>query len=138
QDLTFEGDRPVMLAVSYQSLQEVGLGLSFALEMRKQYETEPDPPVRIAFIHRPRGYGQVWRSLSHLNHDLPLPLNLWVVASPGMKTEDYPETLKLRRPDRNGRTTCSIDPDQFNRIGCPYQLFRCPQRRLGRSPENRP
>ncbi|MEM7769071.1 MAG: glycosyltransferase family 39 protein [Cyanobacteria bacterium P01_A01_bin.37] len=128
RDLTFEGDRPVMLVVSYQSLQEVGLGLSFALELKKRYEHEPTPPVRIAFIHRPKGYRQVWRSLSEQAHDLPLPLNLWVVASPGMKTKDYPETLMLRKPNRNRRVTCTIDPEQFHRIGFPYQLFRCPQR----------
>ena len=125
-DLTFEGDRPVMLAVSYQSLQEVALGLSFALEMEKHYTSEPDPPARIAFIHRPAGYGNVWRSISRLDHNLPLPLNLWVVASPGMKTKDYPETLKIRKPQKRGRVTCAVDPQQFNRIGFPYQLFRCP------------
>ncbi|MEL6223729.1 MAG: glycosyltransferase family 39 protein [Cyanobacteria bacterium J06627_8] len=132
RDLTAEGDRPVMLAVSYQSLQEVGLGLSFALEMQKRYESEPDPQARVAFIHRPRGYRQVWRSLADLNHDLPLPLNLWVVASPGMKTKDYPETLKLRVSNRRRRTDCRVDPDQFYRIGFPYQLFRCekPQRQV--------
>jgi uncharacterized membrane protein len=133
QDITFEGDRPVMLVVSYQSLQEVGLGLSFALAMQNQHapnieENATPSTVRIAFIHRPRGFGHVWRSLSALPHDVPLPLNLWVVASPGMKTQNYPDTLKLRVPNRRQRTTCTIDPDQFYRIGFPYQLFRCPER----------
>ncbi len=125
RDLTVDGDRPVMLVVSYQSLQEVGLGLSFALELEKQYSHHPEPPVRMAFIHRPAGYRQVWRSLSRLKHTLPLPINLWVVASPGMKTDDYPKQITLRKPHRTGRITCNIDPTQFNRIGFPYQLFRC-------------
>ncbi len=126
RDMALEGDRPVMLVVSYQSLQEVGLGLSFALELEKRYPDITDPPVRVAFVERLGGYRQVWRSLSQLDHDAPLPLNLWVVASPGMKTEDYPSQLKLRIPRRKGRVTCAIDPAQFNRIGFPYQLFRCP------------
>lgn len=130
QDMAFEGDRPVMLVVSYQSLQEVGLGLSFALELENRYpdsaHSVSPSPVRMAFIERPGGYPQVWRSLSQLKHDVTPPLNLWVVASPGMKTEDYPTQLKIRTPNRKGRMTCTIDPSQFNRIGFPYQLFRCP------------
>lgn len=129
QEMAFERDRPILLVVSYQSLQEVGLGLSFALELQNQYPDVPPPPVRVAFMDRSDGFGPMWRSLSRLEHPLPLPLNLWAVASPGMKTRDYPETLKLRRPNRRGRVTCTIDPDHFNRIGFPYQLFRCSARR---------
>jgi len=137
QDLAFESDRPLILAVSYESLQEVGLGLSFALELQDRYdknydgqkadmpESPDDPQVRLAFLNRSDGFGNVWRSLARLDQDLPLPLNLWVIASPGMKTKDYPDTLRIRRPERRGRVPCPIDPDGFNRIGFPYQLFRC-------------
>ncbi|MGB3493476.1 MAG: glycosyltransferase family 39 protein [Elainellaceae cyanobacterium] len=131
QDLAFEGDRPLILAVSYESLQEVGLGLSFALELQDYYEglqSSENSPVRLAFLNRSEGFGNVWRSLARLDQDLPLPLNLWVVASPGMKTKDYPDMLRIRRPDQRGRVLCPIDPDGFNRIGFPYQLFRCQPR----------
>lgn len=134
QDLAFEGDRPVILAVTYESLQEVGLGLSFALALQDQYDKMEiaTPPVRLVFLDRSKGFGMAWRSLARLDQELPLPLNLWVVASPGMKTEDYPQTLRVRRPNRRGRVLCPIDPSGFNRIGFPYQLFRCqPQRRAG-------
>ena len=117
----------MLLAVSYQSLQEVALGLSFARELR---HTGVDPRnTAIAFVYRERGYGRVWRQFPQLRPDLPLPLNLWVVASPGMKTKDYPKRLRLGTAS-NQRARCTIVPERFNRIGFPYQLFRC--RRAGK------
>ncbi|MEB3358095.1 MAG: glycosyltransferase family 39 protein [Synechococcales bacterium] len=130
QDMAFEPETPVMVAVSYQSLQEVALGLSFALELQKierqrgNAPTSP-PSANFVFIRREGGFNQVWRDLAKTDHSLPLPLNLWAIASPGMKTKDYPPKLNLRRPGRRGRVACPIDPDRFNRIGFPYQLFRC-------------
>jgi len=131
QDMAFEPETPVMVAVSYQSLQEVALGLSFALELQQIEQqsadalASPPPAANIVFIHRRGGFNQVWKDLAKLDHTLPLPLNLWAIASPGMKTEDYPPNLSLRRPGRRARVACPIDPDRFNRIGFPYQLFRC-------------
>ncbi len=126
QDLTIEPATPLMLGVGYQSLQELGLGLSFALELRRSYPTVPEPPVQIAFLAWQGNRANLWRSLAQLPHSLPLPLNLWVVGSPGMNTRDYPDRLRLRRPNRNGRITCIIDRDRYHRIGFPYQMFRCP------------
>ncbi|MGF1514911.1 MAG: hypothetical protein ACFB5Z_14615 [Elainellaceae cyanobacterium] len=124
QDIAFEADTPVFVAVSYQSLQEVALGLSFARALRQQRsDDETDRPVAIAFIDRKGGYGPVWRQFPELQPDLPLPLNLWVIASPGMKTKDYPKRLRLHTP--SGRARCVIVPERFSRIGFPYQLFRC-------------
>ncbi|MEO0407010.1 MAG: glycosyltransferase family 39 protein, partial [Cyanobacteria bacterium P01_A01_bin.135] len=125
QDIAFEPGAPVLLAVSHQSLQEVALGLSFAHELQPRVDQGA-----IAFMYRERGYGQLWRQFPQLTPNLPLPLNLWVVASPGMKTKDYPERLRLHiAAGRRGR--CEIVPERFNRIGFPYQLFRC--RPVGKS-----
>ncbi|MGJ3253637.1 MAG: glycosyltransferase family 39 protein [Elainellaceae cyanobacterium] len=125
EDMAFDPSTPLMLVVSYQSLQEIALGLSFVLELDSIYATTPNPPVRVAFVHRENNYRDVWRTLARMRHELSFPLNLWVVASPGMKTEDYPTQLKIRNLNRAGKSTCTIDPDRFNRIGFPYQLFRC-------------
>jgi hypothetical protein len=56
------------------------------------------------------------------------PLNLWVIASPGMRTKDYPKRLRLNAPPTSTtrpKMNCLVDPDQFHRLGFPYQLFRC-------------
>ena len=127
QDMTVFAEQPLLVAVSYQSLQEVALGLSFALEIAKRYSSSAqNDPAYFAFIDRTDSYNAAWQKLRTMKHDIPLPLNLWAIASPGMKTKDYPPTLKIRRPRRNRKTTCTIDPDHFHRIGFPYQLFRCP------------
>lgn len=126
QDLTFDAETPLMVAIGYQSLQEIGLGLSFALELQRNYPTVTKPPVQVAFLEWNGNRKILWRSLSRLRHSLPLPLNLWVVGSPGMNTRDYPDRLKLRQPKRHGRVTCIIERDRYNRIGFPYQMFRCP------------
>lgn len=131
KDMAFEPDRSLSVVVSYESLQEVALGLSFALELQKLYpEQSVDASVQYAFLDRSSGYSTVWKTLPDLAQPLPMPLNLWIVASPGMRTKDYPERLKLSDPATpNRKATCHIDPEQFDRIGFPYQLFRCESRK---------
>lgn len=136
QDMAFEPDRSIATVVSYRSPQEIALGLSFALELRKQFPPEQiDDRGRYAFVDRvsavngTESYGQVWRTLPQLAQPLPMPLNLWVVASPGMRTKDYPARLRLSNPATpNRKALCPIDPEEFHRVGFPYQLFRCQAR----------
>lgn len=128
-DMHLEPTKPLLVAVSYHSAQEVALGLSFALELRKLYpEAIANSLVRFAFIDQSSGYGQVWHTLARLPQPLPLPLNLWVVASPGMRTKDYPKQLRVTNPstpNHRPKGICPVDPHEFHRIGFPYQLFRC-------------
>ncbi|HEY9699056.1 MAG TPA: glycosyltransferase family 39 protein [Trichocoleus sp.] len=135
QDVAFEPDKSVAVVVSYRSPQEVALGLSFALALRQQYAPDiVDSRVRFAFVDRTEGYNRVWRQLPQLSQPLPMPLNLWVVASPGMRTKDYPDRLRLRNPATpNQRSICPVDPEELHRIGFPYQLFRCQERSRTRS-----
>ncbi|MBI4784964.1 MAG: glycosyltransferase family 39 protein [Oscillatoriophycideae cyanobacterium NC_groundwater_1537_Pr4_S-0.65um_50_18] len=135
---------PTAVVVAYSSLQEVALGLSFAMELRQLYppleslslqqnslqQNSPQLQDRnqIAFLNKALGYPQVWKTLAELRQPLPLPLNLWVVASPGMRTQDYPNRLRIldpKYPRRRARNLCAIDPEGYHRIGFPYQLFRC-------------
>jgi hypothetical protein len=129
--MAFEPDRSLIAVTSYESLQEVALGLSFALELQKLYPPDTiDSQVRFGFLDRSDSYGNVWRTLPDLDQPLPLPLNLWVVASPGMRTKDYPERLRISdRATPRRKALCEVDPDRFERIGFPYQLFRCQSRK---------
>ncbi|MEM9214262.1 MAG: hypothetical protein AAGD25_07930 [Cyanobacteria bacterium P01_F01_bin.150] len=135
-DMTRVPEESLLVAVSYRSLQEVALGLSFALEIEKRYPVSTDStnshvsnigedPAYFMFIDRSKGFGPAWQQLENAPHDQSLPINLWAIASPGMKTKDYPPTLAIRRPNRKSKLQCEIDPDAFYRIGFPYQLFRC-------------
>jgi uncharacterized membrane protein len=130
RQMSFEPERSLITVMAYESLQEVALGLSFALELRQRYPAPMiDSQVRFAFLDRAEGYSNVWRIMPRLEQPLSLPLNLWVVASPGMRTKNYPEQLRLSDPSTPGhKAICSIDPERFERIGFPYQLFRCQSR----------
>lgn len=127
RNMTFEPDRPLAVVMSYRSPQEVALGLSFALALRN-YSPPTLSPVRFAFIDRAQGYEQAWDRLAELPQPLLPPLNLWAIASPGMRTNDYPQRLRLQAPataTTRNRMRCQVDPDQLYRLGFPYQLFRC-------------
>jgi uncharacterized membrane protein len=150
RNIRFEPETPIVLAVGYESLQEVALGLSFALALRQVYSqsasTATERPVQTIFLDtsaldKSAGYRQAWKTLAEQPQPLPLPLNLWVVASPGMRSTDYPRQLRLTYtpssassgsiPQRSepvrklARTLCEIDPTRYHRVGFPYQLFRC-------------
>jgi hypothetical protein len=126
--MAFELNRPLLVVMNYQSPQEIALGLSFALELRRLYPVEQVDQVGFAFVDHSQGYGEAWDRLSKLAQPLRPPLNLWIVASPGMHTEDYPAQLKLKAPATDiarPRMRCDVDPEGFHRLGFPYQLFRC-------------
>jgi uncharacterized membrane protein len=127
QTMVIEPPQPTLLVVSYRSLQEVALGLSFALELRQQFSGSPTL-VNFAFLNSQSGNSQVWRSIPRLSPTLPLPLNLWIVANPSVKLDAFPKQLRIaaptpRNPDR--KATCQLDPTQTHRLGFPYQLYRC-------------
>ncbi|MBF2073742.1 MAG: glycosyltransferase family 39 protein [Synechococcales cyanobacterium C42_A2020_086] len=129
QNLASNPTRPLAVVMTYTSPQEVALGLSFALELRSLYPAASlDSQVQFAFLDRSSGYDDVRRSLVHLPQPLPAPLNLWVFGSPGMRTKNFPQELRLSVPPTattRNRARCAIDPEGFHRLGFPYQRFRC-------------
>lgn len=134
QAMVGDGDRPVIMLSSYQSLQEIALGLSFALEMPNQYEqatgkpsTLDAIPIELGFMFRPTGgYRPVWEQLAKSQTQLKTPLNLWAIATPGMKQDDYPEKLQLQTTDQPPqRIRCLRQPDGYRETGVPYQQFAC-------------
>jgi uncharacterized membrane protein len=124
-----EPSQPLLLAVSYRSLQEVALGLSFALELDRLHQANPVPaPMEFAFLSSREGDAQVWWALPRLAHSLPPPLNLWILATPSVRIRDFPPELRLYDPNgRFGRprARCSLDLAQTHRLGFPYQMYRC-------------
>jgi uncharacterized membrane protein len=128
RDMYVEPETPLMLVGSYTSLQEIALGLSFGLELSEYFPDRPDQSLGFAFIDRTDGFDQAWRQLAQVAPDFPLPLNLWVIAAPGMRTKHYPPRLQITHvegSDRPSRVFCTIDPEEFGRIGFPYQFYRC-------------
>lgn len=125
RQMQFEPARSRLTVMAYSDLQDVALGLSFALALDRQDRQQLEQATRSQFVFLARSpeYDSVWRSLSGLKHSLPSPLNLWIVA-PGLRRKAYPPTLSLTDPSGT-LTRCQIDPTHHYRIGIPYQLYRC-------------
>lgn len=122
QNMNVDSAVPVAVVVGYKNFQDVGLGLSFALELHER-DREGKAGSSMAFLQRSRGYERVWQNLSQLENLPAPPLNLWVVA-PEIRRADYPARLLLSQESQQG-TTCHIDSAHYHRIGVPYQLYRC-------------
>jgi uncharacterized membrane protein len=117
--LNLEPENPLMVIVGYENFQEVALGLSFASSLYRQRDQTLSPPIYWLFADRTEGYHTLWPKLPNLeNIAINETLNLWIVA-PGLRQREYPENLLL------ASSNCTIDRNQYYRIGIPYQLYRC-------------
>lgn len=126
-DVLRDSSSPTVFVGGYNDLQDVALGLSFALEIDKRSSANR-PQAYLAFLQRNSTAGEpaaeykpVWEKLSQLENMPAPPLNLWVVA-PGLKPADYPQQLSLRSPQQ---PVCARDDQGYRRVGVPYQLYRC-------------
>ena len=107
---------PLMVVVAYRDYQDVALGLSFALALKK---VRSESTAEFAFLQQSPGIDSIWYKLSQLAPLVAPKLNLWVVG-PGIRRRDYIPHLAL-----SVQRSCTIDPNQHYRIGVPYQLYRC-------------
>lgn len=117
-NMNLEPSLPLMLVVTYQSYQDVALGLSFALTLEKIRNQTSDSDSFAAVQNYP-SLTDVWTKLTQLSITIKSQFNLWIV-SPGLRRRDYPEKLIL-----SANNTCTIDHKNHYRIGIPYQLYRC-------------
>lgn len=140
QTVQRDGEPSRLMSMTYGDLQEVALGLSFALALQRQPDDRVAAPQQyFAFIPRvylaktpaeagdralaTPSYAQAWQNLAALKQPLQPPFGLWMVA-PGLKQTDYPPSLSLRHTSGSA-IDCKADRDRFYRLGIPYQLYRC-------------
>lgn len=121
RDMNFEPTTPLMMVMGYKNFQDVALGLSFALAIAQNNESNfpGNAEPNFAFFNTKLGYEPVWSNLSTLAILPKQRLNLWVVA-PGLKQRNYPPQLILKN-----QNNCLLDSTKYYRIGIPYQLYRC-------------
>lgn len=106
----------LMVTIGYKNFQDVALGLSFALALPPVY---PHPEqAAFAFLKRLPNYQAVWSTLAELPHP-PAPLYLWAIT-PELRRREYPVQFPLA-----SRVICTIEADQYYRIGIPYQRYHC-------------
>ncbi|MGI0492050.1 glycosyltransferase family 39 protein [Alkalinema pantanalense CENA528] len=119
----------IQVVMGYQTWQEMALGLSFALALEQEQNRvngsdRGSPRLdnlltgKFAFLNSSQGYPQLWKNLTQL----PPTDILWIIA-PGLRRSDFPETLALGSA-RNPQS-CQRDPQRYDRIGIPYQGYRC-------------
>ncbi len=115
QDMTADRVPATLVVMSYENLQDVALGMSFALALQ---QVEPRPAISFALMTRSPNYDHLWQNLRILNPEAQPPQQLWIIG-PGLRQRDFPPQLAL------ARTACTLDAKRFRRIGIPYQGYRC-------------
>ena len=126
-------DRPTLTIAAYENLQEIALGWSILWELGRR-TTDPEK-AQFALLDRSQGYNHIWTTLAsdlyassdvspqvdHSNSQLKTAPNisLWVLA-PGLRQAEFPTELTLNQTHR-----CVLDPETYQRLGIPYQGYRC-------------
>ncbi|WP_232214572.1 glycosyltransferase family 39 protein [Rubidibacter lacunae] len=105
--------QPVLIAVGYSDSLNLALGLSYALELSKSRPLLE--PAYFVFLDRSSGYGRVWQDLANVAIAAD---DLWMVG-PGLRRRSFPDSLQL------GDRACQRDPENYYRIGIPYQRYDC-------------
>lgn len=120
-----DNSQSLLIVGGYDVLFEAALDLSFVLEAEKLHPNSGTPAYYALFKRTSSSYEPVWQNLAQTQQPLKFPLNLWVIG-PGLMREGYPPQLQLPNHQAGSKpATCNIAPDQYNRIGVPYQLYRC-------------
>ncbi|MFQ3635429.1 MAG: hypothetical protein SNJ57_06310, partial [Cyanobacteriota bacterium] len=126
---------PTSIVVSAPSAQEIALGLSFGLEIRRRMVQDASAtPIRLGFLTQPARDADFWEALANMPQPQELPLNLWVVGSSQMPKRSFPKQVRLRRPPSGQprRIQCAIAPDETHHAAnYPYQGYSC-QSGIGR------
>ncbi len=107
--------KPTMMVSGSENSNEIALGMSYALALDRI--RGEDKKTYFTFFDRNPNYNLVWQRLAGL--DSPEVTNLWIVA-PGLRQRDYPQQLQLGQNEN-----CKLDPDNYYRVGIPYQLYIC-------------
>ncbi len=107
-------DREIMLVLNYKDTNEIAFSLSYADAFSNV--RPPNSTTGITIFDYNQGSDQVWSKLSKINAK---PHFLWIVA-PGLVFKTYPQQIVFE----NG-IKCSIDPDEYHRLGFPYQGYNC-------------
>ncbi len=101
-----------IVVMAYQDLQDVALGLSFALPLLDA------PQTQFAFVGRSQSYDQFWKNLARPTIGGSSPQLLWLIA-PGLREKDFPPQVNL------SRSVCNRDSSRYYRLGVPFQGYRC-------------
>jgi uncharacterized membrane protein len=117
QTLRFEANKKLLASMGYTSWQHIALGLSFALELERQHRQEAPITPEPSFVFL--SHSQIWERLAKITASTSSPMNLWVIG-PGLRRQDY-----LPAIPNQPKAQCQIDREQHNRLGVPYQLYRC-------------
>ena len=122
QIMNQDSEKPLMVVTAYSNYQDIALGWSFALALKNIRENNNQPSY-FGFYKKHPDWLAIWQKLPHIESKDLSQLNLWVIA-PGIIRQEYPLKAQV-----SPALACDIDPTQHYRIGIPYQLYRCTQRK---------
>ncbi|MBW4507339.1 MAG: glycosyltransferase family 39 protein [Scytonematopsis contorta HA4267-MV1] len=114
QRMNIEPQVPLMVVMAYSNYQEIALGLSFALELKKIRDT-----TQFVFFKKEPNVVSIREKISRLQPLTTPKLNLWIVG-PGIAREEFIPKIAF-----SPQNYCTIDPQQYYVLGAPYQMYRC-------------
>lgn len=106
------------IVMSYNDLQDIAVGLGFALAVDSTEKQLPQQcqPSKFAFLSKTKGESALWQRLASLPD--PNVREIWAIA-PGLRKRDFPVNLSLQN------STCTLNPEWQYRIGLPYSGYQC-------------
>ncbi|MGB0564071.1 MAG: glycosyltransferase family 39 protein [Spirulinaceae cyanobacterium] len=113
---------PVTVMMAYHNTLEMAVGLSYGLALA---QIRPDAPGNFAMVRFTDKEDGIWQTLAGLAivpctvPEAIAPQYLWVIA-PGYFDDSFPSPVQLA-----GERICTLEPEQFYRLGFPYQRYRC-------------
>jgi uncharacterized membrane protein len=116
QRMNIEPSVPLMVVMAYENYQEIALGLSFALELKKIRDS-----AQFVFFKKEPNVVSIREKISRLQPLTTPKLNLWIVG-PGITREEFLPKIAF-----SSQNFCNIDPQQYYVLGAPYQMYRCSQ-----------
>ncbi len=116
QRMNIEPQVPLMVVMAYSNYQEIALGLSFALELKKIRDS-----AQFVFFKKEPNVVSIREKISRLQPLTTPKLNLWIVG-PGITREEFIPKIAF-----SPKNSCTIDPQQYYVLGAPYQMYRCNQ-----------
>jgi hypothetical protein len=111
-----QSSEKTMVILNYRDTNEIAFSLSYAYALSNLPSV--NPTTEIGIFDYSQGYERVWNQLSQLDAQ---PSLLWIVA-PGLVFKSYPPQIVFAN-----QVECTIDPDEYYRLGFPRQLYRCHQ-----------
>lgn len=120
----------LLATIAYQEndLQDIAMGLSFALELQKQVPAIIASNIQFSFLARSPNYQNFWQNLTALyaRQSALHPPFYWWIFTRALSRKDHLPIFTPNLSKAETRVNCTPAPTTpYYRIGIPYQRYQC-------------